>query len=431
MKPFVFVVGLALAGCSAASGAESSPANSGPQSTGSDVAASAFGLPSGSASAKSAGALSIVAAHFGALRNVRARSLDPCTNDSFCYGRENKSTGYALEGLALDNSGIYGETMNPSKSRQAAAGVTGFDGSTDGGASNAGVSGDSANGYGVLGSSSANTGVAGYGYSAGVMGEGSAYSSQSAGVVGVNVGSGYAAEFINTSASAVSIVGGTGGLGVISEKSGGVAISALAENGSGVEATAAGGEYAIEAVGSAGAAYGVYSTASAGMAGSFLNDNSTYNTLYADNSASGGSPFEACGTGGCFQVNSSGQGSYSLPSRDSGPKLSAFAAESSRAQIEDVGYGHVTSGRGFVPFENALKRAIDVRAGYHVFLKADGDNRGLFVASKTSEGFTVREAQGGTLTLEFEYRLIGSPAGADTQRFPRAPETRLPRSLHR
>jgi hypothetical protein len=217
-------------------------------------------------------------------------------------------------------------------------------------------------------------------------------------------------------------------LGVLTKggSSSGVAINALAENGSAIEATAVGGQYAVEAIGSAGTAYGVYSSANGGVAGSFLSDNTNYNTLYADNSASGGNPFEACGTGGCFQVNGNGQASYILPSRDSGPKLLAFSAEASRAQIEDVGYGHVTGGRGFVEFDSALKSAIDVRAGYHVFLTADGDNRGLFVAAKTAEGFTVREAQGGTSTLDFEYRVIGSPIGSDNARFPTAPRPALP-----
>ncbi len=426
MKPFVFLVAIVLTGCSAASGSNFSPASDPPSAAGSDVARSAFGVASNSGLAKSATELAAAAAGFEAARHARPASLSSCNNSTFCYGRENKGTGYALEGLALDSAGVYGETMSPSKTRQATAGVVGFDGSSDGGMNNAGISGTSANGYGVEGNSSSNIGVAGYGYSAGVFGEGNANNSNSAGVVGVSFGSGNAANFLNPDGVAVSVVGGTGGVGVLTQTSGGVAISARAENGTAIEADAASGQYAVEAIASAGTSYGVYSTAPQGIAGSFLSDTTYYNTLYADNSASGGNPFEACGTAGCFQVNGSGQGSHTLPSRDAGPKLVAFSAEASRAQIEDVGYGHITGGRGFIQFDRALKNAIDLRAGYHVFLTADGDNRGLFVASKTSEGFSVREAQAGTSTLEFEYRLVGSPIGSDNARFPTASRPAFP-----
>jgi hypothetical protein len=158
---------------------------------------------------KSAVELAAAATSFESAERVRPATLSSCNNSTFCYGRENKGTGYALEGLALDSAGVYGETMSPSKSRQATAGVIGLDGSTDGGMNNVGVSGTSANGYGVEGNSSSNTGVAGYGYSTGVLGVGNADNSSSAGVVGVNLGSGYAADFVNPDGPAVSIVGET------------------------------------------------------------------------------------------------------------------------------------------------------------------------------------------------------------------------------
>jgi hypothetical protein len=158
-----------LTGCSAAYGSNFSPASDPPQSAGGDVARSAFGLTTNSSVPKSAVELAAAATSFESAERVRPATLSSCNNSTFCYGRENKGTGYALEGLALDSAGVYGETMSPSKSRQATAGVIGLDGSTDGGMNNVGVSGTSANGYGVEGNSSSNTGVAGYGYSTGVL----------------------------------------------------------------------------------------------------------------------------------------------------------------------------------------------------------------------------------------------------------------------
>jgi hypothetical protein len=96
-----------------------------------------------------------------------------CDNATFCHGKENKGTGYAIEGLALNNAGIFGQTNNPSSTnRQQASGVYGVDGSTDGGGLNSGVLGVSANGTGVSGTSTNDTGVIGSGLY-GVVGVGS------------------------------------------------------------------------------------------------------------------------------------------------------------------------------------------------------------------------------------------------------------------
>ena len=52
---------------------------------------------------------------------------------------------------------------------------------------------------------------------------------------------------------------------------------------------------------------------------------------------------------------------------------------------------------------------MNLKQMYHVFLTAEGDNRGLYVASKTSAGFSIRESNGGHSTLAVEYRIVGYP----------------------
>ena len=43
---------------------------------------------------------------------------------------------------------------------------------------------------------------------------------------------------------------------------------------------------------------------------------------------------------------------------------------------------------------------------YHVFLTPQGDSKGLFVANKTPNGFSVHEQQGGTSSIAFDYRVV-------------------------
>jgi hypothetical protein len=59
---------------------------------------------------------------------------------------------------------------------------------------------------------------------------------------------------------------------------------------------------------------------------------------------------------------------------------------------------------------------MDRSTAYHVFITPDGDTRGLYVATKTAEGFIVRETQGGRGTLSFDYRIVASLDGQATRR---------------
>ena len=170
---------------------------------------------------------------------------------------------------------------------------------------------------------------------------------------------------------------------------------------------------------------GAYAYASARNGGFFENGTASYYTLFAYNDVTGGYPLGAqnAADGGYFYVDSVGTGVFSgsvfssLRTRD-GHRVGMFAAQSTRATLEDVGSGHIVAGHGSIQFAADFARTIDARSGYQVFLTPGGDNRGLYVANKTAAGFEVSEAQGGRSSISFDYRVVARPAGASPARLP-------------
>jgi hypothetical protein len=122
-----------------------------------------------------------------------------------------------------------------------------------------------------------------------------------------------------------------------------------------------------------------------------------------------------------FYVNTSGsahlsgqlttsKGVYARTRGRSGVSRIAYGAREAAPEIEDTGEGTLTGGRGEVAFDPAFADSIDPRRSYRVLLTPDGDCKGLYVASKSPGGFTVRELQGGRSSLAFDYRVVATPA---------------------
>jgi hypothetical protein len=53
---------------------------------------------------------------------------------------------------------------------------------------------------------------------------------------------------------------------------------------------------------------------------------------------------------------------------------------------------------------------------YHVFLTPNGNCKGLYVASKSANGFEVRELGDGGSSVGFDYRIVAKRAGHETER---------------
>ena len=97
------------------------------------------------------------------------------------------------------------------------------------------------------------------------------------------------------------------------------------------------------------------------------------------------------------------------PKTDSVPVGPVGGAESAGGWQEDFGTAQLHNGVAIVALMPSFLDRASVRQGYHVYLTADGDSRGLYVAQKTADGFQVREHGGGKSNISFDYRIVAPP----------------------
>jgi hypothetical protein len=89
--------------------------------------------------------------------------------------------------------------------------------------------------------------------------------------------------------------------------------------------------------------------------------------------------------------------------------------ESPESWFEDFGRGRLSGGRAEVQLDPdfaALVRTDD----FHVFLTAEGETAGLYVAERSETGFEVREQRGGAGEVAFSYRVVARRRDADAGR---------------
>jgi len=93
-----------------------------------------------------------------------------------------------------------------------------------------------------------------------------------------------------------------------------------------------------------------------------------------------------------------------------------YAISSPDVVLEDFGTGTLTGGVATVSVDPLFAKTVNLGAGYHVFLTPLGDCNGLYVANKTATGFEVRELNGGTSNISFDYRIVARRAGYEDRR---------------
>ena len=100
----------------------------------------------------------------------------------------------------------------------------------------------------------------------------------------------------------------------------------------------------------------------------------------------------------------------SVKRTSTGAKVHTYAASQSLPTMEDFGEARMVNGQASVALEHTFASTIDTRQSYLVFITPEGDSPGhLYVASKTSNGFVVRESSNGHSSLPFEYRIVAHP----------------------
>jgi hypothetical protein len=115
-----------------------------------------------------------------------------------------------------------------------------------------------------------------------------------------------------------------------------------------------------------------------------------------------------------------GAGTFSR-TRNPSSDEALYLPQEAEAIAEDVGSAQLVNGSAAVPLGADFKATIDGSSAYMVFLTPYGDTNGLYVASRNSTGFVVREAHAGRSTVAFDYRIVARPYGARLARLPHVP----------
>lgn len=163
------------------------------------------------------------------------------------------------------------------------------------------------------------------------------------------------------------------------------------------------GQYGVVAVATASSGTGLLGSCDAGM-GTRASTVTGYG-LYAEATHSSGVAGRFEGTtvvNGSFTVN--GTKSAAVPHPD-GRLRRLYCVEATESYFEDFGAASLSGGQASVSIDSTFA-ALVRPTGYFVQLTPEGDCRGLYVATKTSSGFTVRELQGGNSNVSFTYRIV-------------------------
>ncbi len=93
-----------------------------------------------------------------------------------------------------------------------------------------------------------------------------------------------------------------------------------------------------------------------------------------------------------------------------------YAMESPENWFEDFGKGALVNGKAVIQIDPLFAQTVNTSVEYHVFPVSEGDCNGLYITSKTSASFEVREMQGGTSNIPFSYRLVAKRKGYENIR---------------
>jgi hypothetical protein len=93
-----------------------------------------------------------------------------------------------------------------------------------------------------------------------------------------------------------------------------------------------------------------------------------------------------------------------------------YAVEAADNWFEDAGSAQLSAGRVVVNLDHRFAQTVNGEMDYHVFLTPNGECEGLYVASKSAQGFEVRELHGGHSNVSFDYRLMARRKGFENVR---------------
>jgi hypothetical protein len=192
-------------------------------------------------------------------------------------------------------------------------------------------------------------------------------------------------------------VGNTGVTGNC-DTAGGIGVVGTSINGNGV-------------YGTSGTGYGVLGYSTGGPASlSGISTTANIPAFAGGNSSPSGLAASFAGTvfiSGRLVVSDPSYKSGLLAHPDGSHRL-VYCVESPESWIEDFGTGQLTNGKAEIRLDPDFAAVVQT-GDYRAFPVAEGDCKGLYVASKTASGFEVRELQGGTSNVGFSWRVVAKP----------------------
>jgi hypothetical protein len=112
-------------------------------------------------------------------------------------------------------------------------------------------------------------------------------------------------------------------------------------------------------------------------------------------------------------------------------KVETYSVQSSESWIEDYGSGQLANGRATIAIEPGFQQTVNTGVDYHVFLTPNGDSKGhLYVTSKGAGSFEVRESNGGSSNIAFDYRIVAKRRGSESVRLKDVTEQRKQQAQH-
>jgi hypothetical protein len=345
-----------------------------------------------------------------------------CATTAACVAGNNTSSGPGIAGTSSLGSGVSGVTKFNSTATTAAYGIFGQDASTSG-TNDAGVFGVSVRGVGSSGKSTSNYGVRGTStQSAGVFGSGITGVYGTGGSTGNETGVwGSGSGTSATGAKGVGLLYGVYGTttgaqtssAIYGATASGTAVNGFSNGGTGGEFTST-SNTALVATSDNSVALQVHSTNNAGA----LIESGNYVAAVVKGSPvavltttpSNGFPLVAQQANGgptVFYVDGLGNMYYhgtlqQFLRTTTGTAAIAYGARSTHESIQDSGTAQLINGSAVIKLGRVFAGAI---ASYHVFLTAEDESRGLYVAAKSPSEFVVREASGGRDSFAFDYHI--------------------------
>ncbi len=375
-----------------------------------------------------------------------------CALSSPCLEWENSGSGDAIRGVSNKGNALHGQTKFKSAGKTAGkAGVLGEDLSSSGNL-DSGVLGSSTNGAGVTGVSSTYNAVQGlsagstgiYGQTGAAAGFGAA--GRNTASTHDNNGAGVLADGGSQNDALHAFANGLGANAVYAFSANGGSL--VGNQGQGDQATELllGGNGTphrlIDAVGDGGAEFvfnssGFMSDISstqvpATFVSGFGNRNETMD-LYGSHTGTADAALVIFDSSNNAQEIFDDEGNayiggllYSAGSCHTGcivgnkrvASVGEFGAVGTEPTIEDNGEAQLADGRAYVKLDSKFANIIDPTSQYLVSVTPEGDCRGLYVADRSSDGFTVRELGGGRASVAFEYRIVAKRFGVRASRLP-------------